>query len=72
MPPASGVAKLTDLRHHAARFGIVTGSVAIDMANPPARINHLFSLFAQRTLRQKLRDLGLHVTHSVEADDDLP
>jgi two-component system nitrogen regulation response regulator GlnG len=28
---------------------------------------------ARRTLRQKLRDLGLHVTHSVEADeDDLP
>jgi DNA-binding protein Fis len=28
---------------------------------------------ARRTLRQKLRDLGLHVAHSVEADeDDLP
>jgi two-component system nitrogen regulation response regulator GlnG len=28
---------------------------------------------ARQTLRQKLRDLGLHVTHSVEADeDDLP
>jgi two-component system nitrogen regulation response regulator GlnG len=28
---------------------------------------------ARRTLRQKLRDLGLHVTHSVEAnEDDLP
>jgi DNA-binding NtrC family response regulator len=25
---------------------------------------------ARQTLRQKLRDLGLHVTHSVEADDD--
>ena len=25
---------------------------------------------ARRTLRQKLRDLGLHVTHSVEADED--
>src|SRR5207245_6000827 len=24
---------------------------------------------ARQTLRQKLRDLGLHVTHSVEADD---
>jgi DNA-binding NtrC family response regulator len=28
---------------------------------------------ARRTLRERLRDLGLHVTHSVEADeDDLP
>jgi two-component system nitrogen regulation response regulator GlnG len=28
---------------------------------------------ARQTLRRKLRDLGLHVTHSVEADeDDLP
>ena len=26
---------------------------------------------ARQTLRQKLRDLGLHVTHSVEADDDI-
>ena len=25
---------------------------------------------ARQTLRQKLRDLGLHVTHSVEADED--
>jgi two-component system nitrogen regulation response regulator GlnG len=25
---------------------------------------------ARRTLRQKLRDLGLHVTHSVETDED--
>ena len=25
---------------------------------------------ARQTLRQKLRDLGLHLTHSVEADDD--
>jgi two-component system nitrogen regulation response regulator GlnG len=25
---------------------------------------------ARQTLRQKLRDLGLHVTHSVEADQD--
>jgi two-component system, NtrC family, response regulator AtoC len=25
---------------------------------------------ARQTLRQKLRDLGLHVTHAVEADDD--
>jgi DNA-binding protein Fis len=25
---------------------------------------------ARRTLREKLRDLGLHVAHSVEADDD--
>ena len=25
---------------------------------------------ARQTLRQKLRDLGLHVTHSVEANDD--
>jgi two-component system nitrogen regulation response regulator GlnG len=25
---------------------------------------------ARRTLRQKLRDLGLHVTHAVEADED--
>jgi two-component system nitrogen regulation response regulator GlnG len=25
---------------------------------------------ARRTLRQRLRDLGLHVTHSVEADED--
>jgi two-component system nitrogen regulation response regulator GlnG len=24
---------------------------------------------ARQTLRQKLRDLGLHVTHSVEADE---
>jgi two-component system nitrogen regulation response regulator GlnG len=27
---------------------------------------------ARQTLRQKLRDLGLHVTHSVEADEDPP
>jgi two-component system nitrogen regulation response regulator GlnG len=27
---------------------------------------------ARQTLRQKLRDLGLHVTHSVEADEDDP
>jgi two-component system nitrogen regulation response regulator GlnG len=27
---------------------------------------------ARQTLRQKLRDLGLHVTHSVEADDNEP
>ncbi len=27
---------------------------------------------ARKTLRQKLRDLGLHVTHSVEADGDDP
>jgi two-component system nitrogen regulation response regulator GlnG len=27
---------------------------------------------AWKTLRQKLRDLGLHVTHSVEADGDDP
>jgi DNA-binding NtrC family response regulator len=27
---------------------------------------------ARQTLRQKLRDLGLHVTHSVEADDNDP
>jgi two-component system nitrogen regulation response regulator GlnG len=27
---------------------------------------------ARQTLRQKLRDLGLHVTHSVEADEDEP
>ena len=27
---------------------------------------------ARQTLRQKLRDLGLHVTHSVEADKDSP
>src|SRR5262249_44233923 len=27
---------------------------------------------APQTLRQKLRDLGLHVTHSVEADEDDP
>src|SRR5262249_47388545 len=27
---------------------------------------------ARQTLRQKLRDLGLHVTHSVEAEDDAP
>jgi two-component system nitrogen regulation response regulator GlnG len=27
---------------------------------------------ARQTLRQKLRDLGLHVTHSVEADEDGP
>jgi hypothetical protein len=27
----------------------------------------------RRTLRQKIRDLGLHITHSVEAkEDDLP
>ena len=25
---------------------------------------------ARQTLRQKLRDLGLHVSHSVEADED--
>jgi hypothetical protein len=24
---------------------------------------------ARQTLRQKLRDLGLHVTHSIETDD---
>ena len=31
------------------------------------------TMIARRTLRQKLRDLGLHVAHSVEADeDDLP
>jgi two-component system nitrogen regulation response regulator GlnG len=27
---------------------------------------------ARQTLRQKLRDLGLHVTHSIEADDNDP
>jgi two-component system nitrogen regulation response regulator GlnG len=27
---------------------------------------------ARQTLRQKLRDLGPHVTHSVEADEDDP
>ena len=27
---------------------------------------------ARQTLRQKLRDLGMHVTHSVEADEDEP
>jgi two-component system nitrogen regulation response regulator GlnG len=27
---------------------------------------------ARQTLRTKLRDLGLHVTHSVEADEDEP
>jgi two-component system nitrogen regulation response regulator GlnG len=27
---------------------------------------------ARQTLRQKLRDLGLHVTHSLEADEDRP
>jgi two-component system nitrogen regulation response regulator GlnG len=27
---------------------------------------------ARQTLRQKLRDLGLHMTHSVEADEDNP
>ena len=27
---------------------------------------------ARQTLRQKLRDLALHVTHSVEADDQDP
>ena len=25
---------------------------------------------ARQTLRQKLRDLGLHVTHSIETDND--
>ena len=25
---------------------------------------------ARQTLRQKLRDLGLHVAHSIEADED--
>jgi two-component system nitrogen regulation response regulator GlnG len=27
---------------------------------------------ARQTLRQKLRDLGLHVAHSVEADENDP
>jgi two-component system nitrogen regulation response regulator GlnG len=27
---------------------------------------------ARQTLRQKLRDLGLHVTHSVQANEDDP
>jgi hypothetical protein len=27
---------------------------------------------ARQTLRQKIRDLGLHITHSVEAEGDEP